>query len=74
MAGQARGTDGWASGETVALWLDLGAALPVSGSELVRRDTATWAPAAGGWVQVPGFGDTAPSGTPAASEAGPWTT
>jgi hypothetical protein len=55
-AGQARGTDGWASADAVAAALDDGAAVPIPGSGLLLMDGATWAPAAGGWVRVPAIG------------------
>jgi hypothetical protein len=70
-AGQAYGTDGWASHEEMALALDEGNAVPVPGSELVLKDGRSWAAAAGGWVQVPGLG--AASAGPPSRDARPWT-
>ena len=70
-AGQARGTGEWASTGAMAAALDDGDAVPVPGSDLLVKDGGTWAPAAGGWVQVPGAG-LAPPRLPdlAASEDG----
>jgi hypothetical protein len=75
VAGQARGTGDWASGEAVALWLDSGEAIAVPGSETVTWDGASWAPASGGWVRVPDFGRSPDrsSGTSGSSEARSWT-
>jgi hypothetical protein len=74
-AGQARGTDGWASTEAMAAALDEGDAVPAPRSDLLLKDGRTWAPAAGGWVQVPGLGLTPArlSDEIAGEDAGPWT-
>ena len=74
-AGQARDTEGWASTEAMAAALDDGDAVPVPGSDLLVKDGGAWAPAAGGWVQVPGLG-LASAGLPdesARKDAWPWT-
>jgi hypothetical protein len=75
-AGAARGTDAWASQDEIADALDDGNAVPVPGSELVLRDGETWAPTAGGWVQVPDFPRSPGKQEPPASEGEdhpPWT-
>jgi hypothetical protein len=75
VAGQARGTSGWASSADVAAAVDVGDAVLVPGeSACVHWDGAIWQAAAGGWVQVPGLGlpDGLTSGTPNGS-GGPWT-
>jgi hypothetical protein len=58
-AGQARGTDGWASADAVAAALDDGTAVPAPNSGLLMMDGSTWSPAAGGWVHVPAIARTA---------------
>jgi hypothetical protein len=55
-AGQARGTDGWASTDAMAGALDDGTTVSVPGSGLLLKGGATWAPAAAGWVRVPSIG------------------
>ncbi len=70
-AGQAYGTEGWASHEEMAAALDDGDAVAVPGHELVLWDGGSWAAAAGGWVQVPGLGVTAAGLT--GRDAGLWT-
>jgi hypothetical protein len=57
-AGQARGTDGWASTHAVAAALDDGTALPVPDSGLLLMEGGTWASAAGGWIRVVATGRT----------------
>jgi hypothetical protein len=70
-AGQARGTSDWATGDEIAVALDLGDAEPVPESELVKHAGAYWAAAAGGWVQVPGLG--APGSGRSREEGRSWT-
>jgi hypothetical protein len=56
-AGRAKGTVGWASTQAIAAALDAGQAAPVPGAgECVCWGGTWWAPAASGWVQVPGPG------------------
>jgi hypothetical protein len=75
VAGQVRGSSGWASPADVAAALDAGDAIPVPGaSARVHWDGSNWQAAAGGWVEVPGPGlpDLPPAGIPD-GDGGPWT-
>ena len=73
-AGQARGTDGWASTDAMAAALDDGTGVPMPGSGLLLMEGGTWAPAAAGWVRVPAIGKAvaAPADRIAAEEIPAW--